>query len=414
MKVRFFYQMRILVATKIKAETSNPVKSAHLYTTPLHVRHAIAHLRQGLTYTRNIGNLIHFQAPAGLFKSEYTVAGNLNDIYTSCGSDDEYTKFISDNFDAIIFSFANGLRENHVIGKVKLLKLIEPHIKIYGLGLGLQEDVNFDSLLPQTRAFLKEFDKRAVLWGTRGENTTAWLKKQGLKKPQTLGCPSLYLYPQNILNIKELKAKNVANIVTAGHLHKPGFDERQSYRTCKLIDFFQKNKKKYKKLAYIFQDEMFGYKSIDKEAFVYNQATSELDKNKIEKHLKTLYDTHFPFDKYYYFTSVPAWRQCYHHYDCYIGDRFHGGVVGLQASIPSLMICKDLRVKELSEYFGIPHLSINDLENIALKDIVHSKFNAKEVQSFHEKYKVRLKNFQKVCQNHGLNMHLSDYIKNRI
>ena len=63
------------------------------------------------------------------------------------------------------------------------------------------------------------------------------------------------------------------------------------------------------------------------------------------------------FQRYYYFHEAGAWRQAALRHDVYIGDRFHGGVAALQAGVPAIFLSHDNRVAELTEHFGLPHLT---------------------------------------------------------
>ena len=133
--------MRILIANQLKAEHPLPIAMSGGYNVPLPLRHTINDLRDNLSYTRNIGNLVHLQAPASLFKSTYTVAGSLKHIHDAFPTPWHFSRFISKHFDAVIFCFANGLRSGNELGGpdyLKILKRIRSDVAIYGFGLGLQ------------------------------------------------------------------------------------------------------------------------------------------------------------------------------------------------------------------------------------------------------------------------------------
>ncbi len=104
------------------------------------------------------------------------------------------------------------------------------------------------------------------MFGVRGTYTEAWLKKMGFKNPTALGCPSMMLYPENILGIKApTKKPEDYRFVTAGYLQK------KSVRGRQLAKFFTGQK-----CSYVFQDEIFQFKDELQGRYFFDDARNQM------------------------------------------------------------------------------------------------------------------------------------------
>ncbi|WP_368413472.1 hypothetical protein, partial [Dongia sp.] len=97
-------------------------------------------------------------------------------------------------------------------------------------------------------------------------------------------------------------------------------------------------------------------------------------------------------------------RQCYGWHDVFIGDRFHGGVAALQVGLPTAILFKDLRVKELSEFFGVPHTTVDKACTMGIEAFMAEFMSEQRINAFLETYRLRLKNFHRHLTEAGLAM----------
>ena len=136
--------------------------------------------------------------------------------------------------------------------------------------------------------------------------------------------------------------------------------------------------------------------------------TTELERNPagIFAAVQYLADTQgqapIPMEGFWHFRDARAWRQFARSHDFYFGDRFHGGVVALQAGRPALFVHKDLRVRELTAHFAIPSVALEDISASSLERHVTNAFSARSIEAFHDRYSERLAEYHGLCREAGL------------
>ena len=346
--------------------------------------------------TSNKGNMLIGEGATRIFDYDrnYSCMLSVHVLYDAYKGSKEAMDMLNNNFDARVLPMANEIRAN--LNHVSLLKVLEQiKIPVVVLGMGMQNEMeDLSALEPATVELLRWIDERALVFGVRGTQTETWLKKMGFKNPTALGCPSMMLYPENILSIKAPTRKpEDYRFVTAGYLQK------KSVRGKQLAKFFTDQK-----CSYVFQDEIFLFKEELQGRHFFNDARGQLLQNVFEPLVNEAIGTQAPFDKYFYFDSVDAWRQCYGWHDVFIGDRFHGGVAALQVGLPTAILFKDLRVKELSEFFGVPHTSVDKACTMGIEAFMAEFMSEARIEAFLETYRLRLKNFHRHLTDAGLSM----------
>ena len=346
--------------------------------------------------TSNKGNMLIGEGATRIFDYDrnYSCMLSVHVLYDAYKGSKEAMDMLNNNFDALVLPMANEIRPN--LNHVSLLRVLEQiKIPVVVLGMGMQNEMEDLSVLePATVELLRWIDERALVFGVRGTQTETWLKKMGFKNPTALGCPSMMLYPENILSIKAPTRKpEDYRFVTAGYLQK------KSVRGKQLAKFFTGQK-----CSYVFQDEIFLFKDELQGRHFFNDARGQLLHNVFEPMINEAIGTEAPFDKYFYFDSVDAWRQCYGWHDVFIGDRFHGGVAALQVGLPTAILFKDLRVKELSEFFGVPHTSVDKACTMGIEAFMAEFMSEARIEAFLETYRMRLKNFHRHLTEAGLSM----------
>jgi hypothetical protein len=354
-----------------------------------------AAINRNFYLTSNKGNMLIGEGAARIFDCDrnYSAMLSIHVLYNHYQGSDDAIGWINKNFDALVLPMANEIRPN-LNHRSLVDALTEVKIPIVVLGMGMQNDLGPDmsELDPSTAELLHLLEEKAHIFGVRGFYTEAWLRSQGLKKPVAMGCPSMMLYPRNILSIKAPEGGAAGKrFMTAGYLTP------QSRRGLQLSRFFEGQD-----VSYVFQDEIFAFKSELADRRFFNDATNQLDAAALKPLMDAALGTDTPFRRYFHFDSVESWRQSYSWHDVFIGDRFHGAVAALQTGLPTAILHKDLRVKEMSEFFGIPNATMDEAHAMGLEAFLTKHLSGESIARFHQTYRERVRNFQSIAEAGGL------------
>lgn len=342
----------------------------------------------------NAGNMIHRMAMAQMLVMDRDRSSHVH-LFRLIGSGgiDAAAKMISANFDGVALTFSNIIRDDASEPNLAaFLKLIS--CDIYAVGIGLQDEMPADlSLLkPDIRDLLLLLNERAKLFGVRGRHTAQWLHKVGLRNAVPIGCPSMFVYPRNIMALKP--PRQVARVITGGYM--PAVKEHGA-RMKKLMAGFDGVFS-----AYVFQGEHRKLEEIIDAPGLYDEALGRFDAEVMSNLLSKPLGRRPPFSEYYSFNEPGAWRQACLRFDAYVGDRIHGGVAAMQAGVPSLVLSNDARVSELTEHHGIPSCTLAKFSEIGVRRSVAEHLSEKNFASFHKRYRVALHEFGEAVRGSGL------------
>jgi hypothetical protein len=354
--------------------------------------------------TGNKGNMIIGESVGRLLAIDAAHSCNLNllDLREAGWTAAQIAEAFNERFNYVVFAMANSIQphlghEHHLIAEV--IPLLRNTIIV--LGMGKQESLpySFNAIDPATARLLKVFNEHAAVFGVRGHDTEEWLHTMKIDRARALGCPSLYVYPHHISQVRAPEGFSASSsVITAGHLHV-------RERTLPVLPLFRNHI-----VHYIMQDEVFQpkmRKSFAPDLEFYNDVTGEVDKAIVNRIFGKLQKTSLPFAGYWYFQSPELWRAFCARHDLYIGDRFHGGVAALQAGRPAVIFWTDLRVKELTEFFGVPNLSVSELRKHTLESVVEDCLSAARLEQFHATYRERFSVFQQAMEATGLSLAVS-------
>lgn len=372
--------------------------------TPPNAHSTIDYLKRTMSTTGNKGNMVHAEAVLKLFTTNQarSVVGNLANLQKAIG--DDFTAYLDQRFDGVVLSLANFIRrgQNHT-SLVEALTATQ--VPIYVFGAGMQDPLppKLDAPLTEsTQALIRLLGEKAKLFAVRGETTASWLKSVGVENTVVLGCPSMYVYPRSILSVKPpASLQGELRVLTAGHVSESNIDgSRKGFTRGKdiveVMEGFNAD--------YVFQDEPFQFYDLVSRELMYDDALGKFDSETMNRYILDKTGIKLPFKDYFWFHDVASWRQFTRHYDVYVGDRFHGGVVCLQAGVPVMMIATDQRMQELAGYFGIPHTDFDTLKQRGLRDVTAEKMSPEAMQNFRATYLTRLANFKSVMDKFGFNL----------
>jgi hypothetical protein len=279
----------------------------------------------------------------------------------------------------------------------KIIDMLEVDFIVLGLGMQEAMPYDLDLLHPNLARLLFLCNEKAKVFSVRGEKTEHWLKKVGLDKAIALGCPSLFVYPQNIMNLTPPDPEKVRTALTGGYISDRA---PRSYAIVSLFEDF--------KAHYVMQQEMFVLKEFFEHVdSLYNDATGEVEKELLNIVLENIHGKKMPFESYRWFQDPHAWRVFASQADFYLGDRFHGGVAALQAGVPSLIIAEDLRVHELTDFFKIPNITFKEIHKTSVKELVAKYLSAEKIQQLRQTYYERFLSFKEVMCKNGIQLAVS-------
>ena len=345
--------------------------------------------------TDNKGNMLHGEAPTRILQMDrkhscYVSAKSL--IVDLGWSPDDVAKELSKKFDLVVFSTANMIRSDFDPGgTAAILESLTIDFVVLGMGMQTPLPASLNSLHSGLIALLNICNKKASIFGVRGLETENWLKSVGFNNACALGCPSLYVYPQNILNMQAPNPYKIKSALTAGYI------SARTPRSQAIINLF-----KDVNSHYVMQDEIAALRQmteLTEAQYLYNDATGELNKDIMQNILEKIHYKPMPFNSYRWFQDPNAWRVFASQFDCYIGDRLHGGVAAIQTGVPSILISEDQRVTEVADFNGIPNASIEDIKNLQLTDVVAEHLSTEKIQYFKHMYFNRFINFQETFKN---------------
>lgn len=378
---------------------------------PLSVYDTVSDLKTEIgATTENVGNIVHNEAVAKSFEMNRLrscMAPMYHFYVNECKRDRaDFQRKLTANFDAVVFSLANLIspplpgaadaQQKHMELLCEIIDAIP--VPFYLFGLGLQNAVDdIGTLVPGMVEFLELLNKKAVLFGVRGAETESFMHRNGFTNAKALGCPSLYLYPENIYALKTPNLGKDASALTAGHLwlrHIFGYEPHR-------LQFLRNLAETYK-TQYVFQDDIYSYHELLSVRGFYDDASGIVDKHVMESYLVAHGLDAIPFDNYWHFRDARAWRLLAQQSDFYFGDRFHGGVVSLQVGKPALFMYNDLRVEEMTGHIGAPQCSFDDIKDRDLGDVLAEAFAREKLEQFKDTYSMRAAEYFDACKQAGI------------
>ena len=246
------------------------------------------------------------------------------------------------------------------------------NIPVVVVGVGVRNKLeaadDFSSLDPikdSAKEFISEVLKHSAVVGTRGEATLRYLKGLGFSDQEIrpIGCPSMYTFGPE-LKIKPLELTKDSNILvnnspdTVADVHKFMRRVMKDYPNYTFIP------QRDGELKELFLGAPFKKKPLSsKPLYPY-----------------TIDDPAFSEGRARFFLSATSWIEYARDKALSVGPRLHGGVAPLISGIPSVIIAKDIRMKELVDFHSLPHVERSMVNgDVALEDLL-SKVDFETVQ----------------------------------
>jgi hypothetical protein len=354
-----------------------------------------ASLQANFDLTGNKGNMVIGESVARIFECNRAESCYFDPVALLAAgwSPQRISDAVRERFDLVVLAMANAVRPDYDPGAfTDFVEALQTDCVVLGLGKQKAMPVRADSLRPGMQRLLRMFDERAKLLGVRGFETEHWLQGIGIGRARALGCPSMFVYPGNILSLTPPEPHADGPVVTAGHIHQ------KSPRTAALLQLLRGVP-----AHYVMQDEIFHLGSrFARWRDFYNDATGQVDTALAGRIFGEILGADPALAGYWYFQDVPAWRVFCSRFRLFVGDRFHGAVAAMQAGVPALVVRDDLRVAELTEFFGIPNLPITELGQARLSEAIAAELSPECFARFHATYGQRLAGFLAALRELGI------------
>lgn len=364
---------------------------------PRPARTSLRNIETNVSLTENTGNMLIGESLGRILELDRlrSCRLNLTRLLALGWSAEHIRDEIHKHFDLVVFLMANAIREDFDLGDLAdAVSALETDFMVFGIGMQDSLPPTLSTLPEGSQRLLHLFDKKALIFGVRGKETENWLHKVGLNRAKALGCPSLYVYPQNLLAVAPPSESSTATAIASGHLTNP------SPRSRKLISLFRDTKSHY-----IMQDELLAVARACKgDERLYNDATGRVRTELCKPVLERILGSKIPFDNFWYFQNLDAWRVFCAQADFYLGDRFHGGIVAMQAGIPSIFIWNDQRARELTDFFALPNICVSDIGDAQAHDLADHLLTTQAFTEFRATYRQRLAIFERTLGEHGIRM----------
>ena len=309
---------------------------------------------------------------------------------------------INSDFDACVMCPANVLNwyfRDHLdflsetFGRFK--------IPVFIVGLGAQSVYEYDlefmrAIKDRSQKFISSVLKTGGSIACRGCFTGEALSSIGYRQGvdyEVLGCPSLF----STGGESSVKMGLVDGIINPA-FNGPEMISRPMLRRWLEI---------YKDSIFVSQDS--AYELLYQPSSISDSTLLSLGKRKMEflQRLKSE-------GRLALFCDCEAWMRGLidAHVNFVVGTRIHGCIVAILAGIPAFVLVKDSRVRELVEFFDIPHAKLKYM--YFKKPSVESLYRCADYTKFRERLPSRFAMFKKFMNLHGLPWcEDMDYIENR-
>ncbi len=257
---------------------------------------------------------------------------------------DEEIEEINSTYSCFVIPLANAFRSNfasHLRGLARLVKKLTIPCVVIGVGINfpydpdLKQEFDFDK---DVKAFMDAVLEKSSIVGVRGEITGKYLSNLGYKEDvdyTVIGCPSMYTFGRD-LSVKENKITRDSLICVNHSTQSPqNIRDFTNNAIRELTNYYMlwQTKKEYR---FIYTGMSYMYS--EKKNFPCKFAQDEIYRE----------------DRLRFFTNVSSWLDFMRQADFSFGARLHGNIAATIVGTPSLLLVKDARTQELSNYHHLP------------------------------------------------------------
>lgn len=271
-------------------------------------------------------------------------------------------EYIEENYDRVAIAAANFLHAKFDFSPYSEM-LDKISLPVLMVGLGAQSpsaELDVEGIPRGTWRLVEIAAERSASVGVRGYFTAEVLRKHGISNVRVTGCPSLYTDATISRRIRRPERLDLAKVVMNGSRNVTGHssDAQAALRVEKaLLHFAMKH------------GNHFVYQNEEPEIHI-SKGVEHADQEKLLASLSKFFGV--PAEEFLAYTqtkghtffSVRDWFEWIKDFDFSFGTRFHGNVAALLNGVPAVVIVHDSRTRELCEFAAIPHVFVNELDDI--------------------------------------------------
>ncbi|MCI3983314.1 polysaccharide pyruvyl transferase family protein [Bacillus vallismortis] len=303
----------------------------------------------------NVGNLVYAYS---VFRTLMTEGTTITpDYYRIHPADAEK---INEKYDMYIIPLADAFREDFVPSLRKYTQLIKKlTIPVVVIGVGLRapfepklnEGFPFDE---DVKAFVSAVLERSNMIGVRGEITAKYLSRLGFREGidhTVIGCPSMYAFGRE-LKIRETNITPESMVTVNSSRLSPKH----------VLDFITRSMKEFPNHYFIPQW---------RKEMILTYAGAPAIAKPANNYPVSMENPAYQNDRVRFFLNVPTWLDFLRQADLSFGARLHGNIAATIAGTPSLLLPKDARMRELTEYHQLTHIMANEItEKTKLSELI--------------------------------------------
>jgi hypothetical protein len=307
----------------------------------------------------NVGNFLYVY---GILRNITQDDTSITPNYYKANYTDEEIDKINQTQDIFIIPLADAFRSDFVKSLEAMTKLVKKlTIPCVIIGVGLRAPFEPDFSTPYTfddavKNFVRAVLEKSSIVGVRGEITSAYLSHLGFREGKdhmVIGCPSMYTVGPD-LNIRDVDITSASRVCINSSVTTPD----------NVHEFLDRVTKE-------FEDWHFVPQVLSELRLLYTGSPYIAKCNPL--YPRRITDETYRSGRSEFFLNVPSWFEYMSHADLSIGSRLHGNIAALLSGTPSILIPKDARVRELSEYHDLTRVNADDITSATnVWDLIHS------------------------------------------
>lgn len=297
--------------------------------------------------------------------------------------------------DGFIIPLADAFRDSFIPelkGLTRLVKELKCPSYVIGVGVSATAEKKFADghfgFENEVKEFVSAVLEKSGMIGIRGYETGRFLETLGFKEGEhftVIGCPSLYTFGKN------LKIRDTDK----------GFDCRAAFNLSQSVKgrkFIYAQAERFKDIIYVPQltaELQTLYWGADFNDYITGRQFDPADLTFPSSLSHPLYKE----DRVRFFVNVNDWVDFMKTRDLVFGTRLHGNISATISGAPSILMTKDMRMKELAKFHGLTSVPTDELKNY--KDITEIIAEA-DFHSPEAKQAENFENFLDFLHNNGL------------
>lgn len=304
---------------------------------------------------------------------------------------------VNEKFDVVVIPAANWLYERFDFAVLaSLVEQLTIPVVLIGIGAQAGPERRIPQIPEGTLRLVRTVSERSALIGTRGDFSTEVLDHYGIRNVQAIGCPSLYLTPKGVFNIR--RNRNPESILVAGTRYgAPGRDKSPEARRQHALYALAVSEKLY--INYQSERPEMDFLLKGQQPSVFAGIEPSTCKYYGVETMVELYDYLREFGRC--FVDIDEWIEAMRGFDFYFGSRVHGAISSLLAGTPACLVTHDSRTMELGEFAEIPSMWIEDVGALT-RDRLEEISSAIDLDRFERRMKMIYADYVRFLEANGL------------